>query len=400
MVRIKVLRLSQILYTGLVVVLAALAVVLVLRVVPASSPSPRPQTTTPPATYAPRGTPASVTTPKPAGVTVPTRSELAPASAPAAAQAPTPSPAPVALAEAPTAAPLFLTDTVSKPPRTGLSVFSRLLFGVDLSDPSSLPSAMLPYGRAVSVMAPVAEERQTESEHEDAVPEEIHIELAQMDKTYTPPVRVASVLRALIYHTHTEEAYEQVSADPYKEAGKWRTEDYAHSIVRVGDELSRQLSLRGFDVLHDKTDHEPPKLGTAYVRSLETLEGYEARGEQFDLYIDLHRDAYSKNWDEPSPTVAIDGKECARVMMLIGNGEGFTVKPEWHENYKLAQRLSDELNQIAPGFARPVMVKDGRYNQHVSRQAILIEVGHNKSTLEQCLNSMPYLADALAKTLE
>ena len=41
------------------------------------------------------------------------------------------------------------------------------------------------------------------------------------------------------------------------------------------------------------------------------------------------------------------------------------------------------------------MVKDGRYNQHIGIFSILVEVGHNKNTLRQALNSIPPLADAL-----
>ena len=41
-------------------------------------------------------------------------------------------------------------------------------------------------------------------------------------------------LRVLIYHTHTHEAYEQVSGDQYVAIEAWRTTDQDYSVVRVG----------------------------------------------------------------------------------------------------------------------------------------------------------------------
>ena len=45
------------------------------------------------------------------------------------------------------------------------------------------------------------------------------------------------------------------------------------------------------------------------------------------------------------------------------------------------------------------MVKTGRYNQHVSPNSLLIEVGNNMNTLDEALASMPALADAIYTVL-
>ena len=46
---------------------------------------------------------------------------------------------------------------------------------------------------------------------------------------------------------------------------------------------------------------------------------------------------------------------------------------------------------------RNIRVKTGRYNQHISNQCLLVEVGHNANTLEQALNAVEYLAEAIAR---
>ena len=53
------------------------------------------------------------------------------------------------------------------------------------------------------------------------------------------------------------------------------------------------------------------------------------------------------------------------------------------------------LNDLIDGLGGHVKIKTGRFNQHISTHAILVEVGNNKNTLTQALNAMPYLAQAI-----
>lgn len=210
-------------------------------------------------------------------------------------------------------------------------------------------------------------------------------------------------VRVLIYHTHTFEAYEQDEANPYQETEKWRTADNAYNMVRVGEELAGLLRGLGFEVVHDVTAFEPPDLNSAYTRSLEMLQRRLTEGEEYDLYIDLHRDAYVASQTGPN-TVTVGGNELARLMLLVGKGEGATgegydVKPDWEANLQIAQTITDSLNRQAQGLCRDVCLKSGRFNQHVAVGCILIEAGNNRNTLEEVLNAMPYLADAIAECM-
>lgn len=209
----------------------------------------------------------------------------------------------------------------------------------------------------------------------------------------------------LIYHTHTHEAYEKLPRDDYEEISAYRTSDQAHSVVRVGRELKEILEGMGAAVCHDTTDYEQDSLPSSYSRSLATLEKFRDDGRAFDLWLDIHRDAYSEKGSGNPFSVKLDGKDAARLMVLLGTGEGraggqaFDVKPDFEKNLIWGQRLTDALERIAPGISRPLMVRTGRYNQHISERCLLIEVGHNRNTLEQALNSMPYLARAIAGVL-
>ncbi|MEG0865085.1 MAG: stage II sporulation protein P [Clostridia bacterium] len=210
--------------------------------------------------------------------------------------------------------------------------------------------------------------------------------------------------RVFIYHTHTYEAYEQVKEDPYRSTQQWRTEDNEHNVVRVGKELSQILRSMGIEVVHDTTAYEPPNLSSAYTRSLAMLERRRTAGEKYDLYIDLHRDAFSgKKLD--TNTVTLGGVEVAKLMLLIGKGEGqtslgFDERPDWQSNLKIAQAMTDALCAQADGLCKEVRLKSGRFNQHISVGCLLVEVGNNRNTLAQALAAMPYLADTIAEVLK
>ncbi|MBR3927624.1 MAG: stage II sporulation protein P [Clostridia bacterium] len=217
--------------------------------------------------------------------------------------------------------------------------------------------------------------------------EEIRVEIMKADK---------EDIRVLIYHTHTHEAYEKKETDAYVETSAWRTKNNQYNIVRVGEELARLLTERGFTVIHDTTDHELSDLSTAYTRSLATMEKYT---DNIDVFIDLHRDAYYKDSSGNPFSLKTNEGDFARLMCLVGNGKGFDDEMHYTENYTLATLLTGEINKAVTGLCRPVMVKDGRYNQHISEKCLLIEVGHNQNSIEQALSAMPYLADALEKVL-
>ena len=206
--------------------------------------------------------------------------------------------------------------------------------------------------------------------------------------------------RVLIYHTHTYEAYEQVEDDSYQPLEKWRTKDEKHNVVAVGKALTASLEALGLVVTHDTTAFEPPTMDDAYERSLSMLEKRMQAGEQYDLIIDLHRDAIAST-SGIKRTVSIGGEDVARFMVLIGKGTtgGYTVKPDWEANLAIAERITANLNSQCSSLARDVKVKTGRFNQHVDDCCVLIECGMNTNTLTEVLAGVPYLAQAIADEL-
>lgn len=274
---------------------------------------------------------------------------------------------------------------------------SQLAKKLNLLDPQTVLAAQLPLQPEA---IPVTAENEDEDEPDDL--DRIRVEISKIEGIYEPKID-GDKPRVLLYHTHSYEAYAQISSNPYEETSTWRTEDVDFNIMGVGNKLAQELEALGIEVVHDMTEHEPPKLGTAYVRSLKTLQTYADAGEEFDMMIDLHRDAASTRNTNPS-YVTDNNKQYARLMMLIGSndnndGSDPSAGHNWKENYKLADALTQNLNKRVTDICRDVMVKTGRYNQHMSPSAILVEVGHNKNTLEQALNATEPLAQSIADIL-
>ena len=250
----------------------------------------------------------------------------------------------------------------------------------------------------IDLTEPADKLHETEPE-ESPSPGDIEVEIIPHRREEGMPLRV------LIYHTHTYEAFEPQTKGEYKPAERWRTADPEHNVTRVGSELARILRDEyGMIVVHDATAFEPPVLSTAYQRSLEMLENYMARGETFDLYLDIHRDAYAESRTGGN-TAPVGDAEAAHVMFLVGKGSGthmgqeFAQKPDWEENLSLAESITEAINSKAPGLCRPVSTKNSRYNQHVSTGALLIEVGNNMNSLDEAFASVPYIARAIAAVM-
>ena len=194
----------------------------------------------------------------------------------------------------------------------------------------------------------------------------------------------------LIFHTHTCESYTPTEQNKYNSTGNFRTTDLNYSVARVGDELEKYLINYGYNVIHNKSYHDYPAYNGSYNRSLVTVENILDENPDTDVVIDLHRDAIGDN--TYAPKVKIGDDYCARIMLVIGTDGGGLKHDNWRNNVKFAIKLAQKAEELYPGLCKPVIVRNSRYNHHVSNAACIIEVGATGNTLEECLNSMKYLS--------
>lgn len=177
----------------------------------------------------------------------------------------------------------------------------------------------------------------------------------------------------LIFHTHTCESYTPSEKYNYEQTGIYRTTDVNYNVVRVGTELSNQLESYGYKTIHDETYHDYPAYNGSYGRSLETVKNLLVQNNNTDVVIDIHRDAIGDY--SYAPTVVIGEDEVAQLMFVIGTDGSGLEHDNWQQNLKFAVKVQQKAEELYPGLFKPIILRNSRYNQHLTKAACIIEVG-------------------------
>lgn len=212
-----------------------------------------------------------------------------------------------------------------------------------------------------------------------------------IDKLLKEPLKIKPDKKnsqIFIYHTHTTESFLKDLNDKTVDS---RTYDNKYNVVRVGEELTKNLKKYNIGVVHNTAVHDAD-YNSSYANSLKTLSANLKNNPKLKLTIDLHRDAMG---DEKLRVVRnINGKDVARIMFVIGTDQKLE-NPGWKENLKLALKVQKRLNEIAPGLAKPIYISQNRYNQHLTNGSVIIEIGGDGNTISECVASTKYLAQAI-----
>jgi stage II sporulation protein P len=195
----------------------------------------------------------------------------------------------------------------------------------------------------------------------------------------------------LLYNTHNTESWSFASNNP-------SVTDEKTNITLVNKKLSEELEKKGVKTKVDNTDHQKNLRDEglpyvfSYAESLKTVKEALKQDKNISYIFDLHRDSMPRK----VTTATIDGKSYARIVLVIGKGN-----PQWEKNQKLAEKINDLLNKKYPGVSRGINMKttaegNGEYNQSLSPNSILIEVGGIDNSLEESYNAASALADVIA----
>lgn len=87
-------------------------------------------------------------------------------------------------------------------------------------------------------------------------------------------------------------------------------------------------------------------------------------------------------------------------MFVIGTDGSGLEHANWVQNLKFGVKVQEKANEMYPGLFKPMIVRNSRYNQNVSKAASIIEVGATGNTLEQSNNSMKYLAKVISEVMK
>lgn len=201
-----------------------------------------------------------------------------------------------------------------------------------------------------------------------------------------------------IYHTHTGETYRDAAGNSSKSYA-W---DIAQpgaglvpGVVQVGERLTRELQRRyGIPVVHSGKVHDYPVFAYSYSNSEKTAQMLVERYPSLQLVLDIHR-------DEGKTLETLQGKQLSGVLIVVATGDATgLIHGNWQQNLEIAQLLKENFDRLYPGLCRGLLVKErARYNQHLHRGALLLEIGAHSDTLDSALMTAELVADVLAETL-
>ena len=204
----------------------------------------------------------------------------------------------------------------------------------------------------------------------------------------------------LIIHTHGSEAYLPDGDDQYVESDPYRTQEKAQSVIRVGDELAAVFASNGVNVIHDRNVYDYPSYQGSYTRSYEAIQSYLSEYPSIKIVIDLHRNHIEDDDGNIYKTLAqINDAKCAQILFVMGTDAYGLEHPDWQENFKLALRIENEMNELYPSLAKPVELSQYRYNQQATTGSMLVEVGSTGNTLQEALDAARYFGEAASNVL-
>ncbi|MFJ5621449.1 stage II sporulation protein P [Peribacillus loiseleuriae] len=171
------------------------------------------------------------------------------------------------------------------------------------------------------------------------------------------------------------------------------------NITKLGSRLLQDLESKGIGSSLEKTDIQANlnKKGMSYTQSYQESRSIavSAMGNNRDLdyLIDIHRDSKRKN----NTTITINGKQYAKIAFVIGSNN-----PNPEKNIELATKLHHAIEEKYPGLSRGVLKQGGKgrngvYNQDLSTNAMLIEVGGVDNTFEEMYLTIDAFANVFSE---
>ncbi len=186
--------------------------------------------------------------------------------------------------------------------------------------------------------------------------------------------------RILLYNTHQTETYIDGT-----------------SIYEVTIEFAKMLQDAGFDVVFESSNfiEEAQRVGKEYHELYDISRKYVNEAfvnyGGFDLVIDVHRDACSRDVSYYSE----NNIDYAKLMFVVGM-KSSNADSIWDSSVS----YTDKLQQQVSGIMREPFQRASIYNQDMYENMLLLEVGGDQNTSKEALNSLEVFAKVLKEELQ
>lgn len=181
-----------------------------------------------------------------------------------------------------------------------------------------------------------------------------------------------------VYHTHTGEGY--LPGEVIKEG--------FGDIYEVGAAFVKELQAKGINALQSWENHLPHD-AAAYDRSRTTAIKFIREGA--DAVFDVHRDGVPRREEY---ITMVGGQVISQIRLVVGRQN-----PNMNLNDQLARRIKASADSQFPGLIKGIFYANGKYNQDLSPQALLLEMGTHVTTKDEAIASTAHLATIINNVL-
>ncbi|SFX66169.1 stage II sporulation protein P [Thermoactinomyces sp. DSM 45891] len=298
----------------------------------------------------------------------------------------------------------YLNESVQTPSRDSLisRLALELMMSIDIKDPRTFLGHELPSFALFDTEIYLASEDVTfdsipidtppDAKIEDQIAKAIEKAVQSGELPDDPKKLVGAgpgTKKVFIYHSHFSESF-------LPEIGSTNPNSASHmskNITMVGKRLQQELAKMNIGSI---ASNKPYPYTTAYAMSKQTVIAAMKQEKELEYFIDIHRDSQRRD----HTTKTYNGKTYARFAFVVGKAS-----KNYAQNLKLAEYLHKEMNRLYPGLSRGVFQKpktrgtNGEYNQSLSPNSMLVEVGGIDNNFEETYRAVDVLAKVLGERI-
>lgn len=196
----------------------------------------------------------------------------------------------------------------------------------------------------------------------------------------------------LIYHTHATESFKDKTSK-----GTYRSRKNDENMISVGNEMAEVLEKEyGIVCIHDTSQHDYPSYNAAYDNSLESAEKILKEYPSIKYVFDIHRDGLPSSNNNEKYNGKVGSKAAARIMTVLGMNHENSSK-----NLSFANKVNKQFNSMYPDINLGIIKREPyRYNQWLSPNSLLFEIGSNLNDLEEAKYSAKLLGRVIGELIK
>ena len=179
-----------------------------------------------------------------------------------------------------------------------------------------------------------------------------------------------------------------------------QTEKYVnYDVFLAASYLKDMLNNEGMSTYFEENsiktflDNNNLKYYNSYTASKNYLKEALSKYNSIKYFFDIHRDSITKE----KTTISYNNKNYAKILFVVGSDNKTNTG-----NLNNANKLNDIIKNKVPSISRGVVMHGGKgyngvYNQDISENVFLIEVGGKDNNKDEVINTLNVLKDSITE---